>query len=324
VIPLRPLFAMVIMLFLPWGVLWGMLGVVGLPPSWPFLTWEAFAHAASQPCRAVGLVSWTMWKWSVPSLFPDWLCPNFLRKLVPDWLFDMVFLEAPREIPPRSHVPEDNDFKGEKWFFINGIACTLDGAKADSGNICAAFKRPITILFSPTYSVWLDLCQCVLGNIFGRHYFTQPREMVVLALREAVLTPEIAKVVVIAHSQGTIVVSNALHDLNEEADDGNAELKAVLHKLEVFCVANCAHQLKVGMAGYVESLCNGNDTVSMLGPLCPAPWHDVDGNAIEIEGAIIRQPEKWGHGLWVHYFDGLLHRGEYAASRLHAYRRQAG
>ncbi|OUS26454.1 hypothetical protein A9Q99_18130 [Gammaproteobacteria bacterium 45_16_T64] len=122
----------------------------------------------------------------------------------------------------------ETSFIREKWFFLNGIMTNESVAQINSGLISKMFRRPVTIINNSTNSLPLDLAQCVIGHEYKTdpvidkpETMTEPAYTATVALIEAVIDPEVDKVVLICHSQGTIIAANVLRAL------GNA-----LHALE--------------------------------------------------------------------------------------------
>eukprot|EP00803_Ostreobium_quekettii_P006291 evm.model.scf_1153.3 EVM.evm.TU.scf_1153.3 scf_1153:46124-49585(-) len=239
--------------------------------------------------------------------------PFWLRRASP-LLAQAIFGEDSTVYPADWAEEYGND--AEVWFFLNGVATTLDIAKTNAMMLQELFERKVNIIHNPTDSAVLDLLECTLGTIWD-DWAIEPRRVATAELKKALLKRSILKVVFIAHSQGTIIASDVLYELNADP-----ELSAShLGKLEVYAFANCAHQMERGDAAYMETLVNEMDTVAMLGPLCPyQDWQDLNGKPIRIEGPVIVQGGKYGHMLNAHYLEGLA-AGQYRKSNLHHYLR---
>ncbi|CAD7697817.1 unnamed protein product [Ostreobium quekettii] len=180
------------------------------------------------------------------------------------------------------------------------------------------FGRRIAAVHNPTDCMGVDLLECCVGKLWD-DWSTDPREVAIEQLKRALVLEGKSKVVLICHSQGTIIASNVLRVLNEDRDLTDRHLA----KLEVYAFANCAHQMEKGRIGRLETLSNTLDTVAMLGSCCPyKEWRDVDGETINIEGRKFFEEGKRGHMLETHYLQGL-EQGEYAGSKLHDYRKEA-
>lgn len=107
-------------------------------------------------------------------------------------------------------------FSNEKWFFVNGICTDENVAKMNSELLSLMFRRPITVVHNSTNSFFVDLFQCALGkgisdNADGTpQYMTEPSVKATTAIMDALNAQEIDRVVVICHSQGTIILSNVI------------------------------------------------------------------------------------------------------------------
>ena len=106
-----------------------------------------------------------------------------------------------------------SSFPHEQWFFINGIATNTDVARYNSAYLSHLFHRPVTVVQNATCSLLLDLAECMVGKglkPFNKGVMTEPAWRATSAILEALNAEHIERVVVIAHSQGTIIMSNVL------------------------------------------------------------------------------------------------------------------
>lgn len=108
-------------------------------------------------------------------------------------------------------------FPDERWFFINGIMTNADLARINAAYLAHLFHRPLTVVQNATDSVFVDLFECAIGKGFkndpdsdDRKTMTEPAWRATTAILEAINAPETKRVVVIAHSQGTIITANVL------------------------------------------------------------------------------------------------------------------
>ena len=108
-------------------------------------------------------------------------------------------------------------FPAERWFFINGIATNADLASINAAYLAHLFHRPLTVVQNATDSFLVDLFECAIGKGFkddpdseDRKTMTEPAWRATSAILEAINAPETKRVVVIAHSQGTIITANVL------------------------------------------------------------------------------------------------------------------
>lgn len=104
-------------------------------------------------------------------------------------------------------------FPRERWFFINGICSDRRIAAVNAEMLCRMFRRPLTILYNATDGFLLDLVECAAGKGFEATTEAAARNLhpLVAALCDAT----VERVVLVAHSQGTIVASALLKALQE-------------------------------------------------------------------------------------------------------------
>jgi pimeloyl-ACP methyl ester carboxylesterase len=101
----------------------------------------------------------------------------------------------------------------ERWFFINGIAADTRLAKLNARALSDMFHRPITILYNATEGVVFDLIESAVGK--GFETITESATKNFQPLVDALANPQLRRVILIAHSQGTIVASVLLKALEE-------------------------------------------------------------------------------------------------------------
>jgi hypothetical protein len=193
-------------------------------------------------------------------------------------------------------------FPKEAWFFINGIMTNDTVAQINAALIASLFHRPITLIQNSTSSLITDLLECALGKQW--HRTTEAVEKAFPVIHEA-LKSEKEKVVVLAHSQGTIIISiilDLVYQLAERPVQPVEESFAIpdmlaagapagpeflfpyegalnldefeslslseLAKLEVYCFANCANHMT-----YFDNHPGGEQ---------PVPWLENYGNEMDI------------------------------------------
>jgi pimeloyl-ACP methyl ester carboxylesterase len=108
-------------------------------------------------------------------------------------------------------------FPDERWFFINGIMTNADLARINAAYLAHLFHRPVTVVQNATDSAVVDLFECAIGKGFkndpdseDRKTMTEPAWRATAAILEAINAEQTQRVVVIAHSQGTIITANVL------------------------------------------------------------------------------------------------------------------
>jgi hypothetical protein len=221
----------------------------------------------------------------------------------------------------------------EAWFFLNGILTNDAVAQLNAAYLAYLFHRPITLIQNSTCGLAADLLECAFGKASYRT--TDSVTQAFPAIYDA-LKSERRRVVLIAHSQGTIItaiVLRLLYALTRRPaaaqpgilgeslyagpefvypDDAPLVLEDFaplelheLSKLEVYCFANCATTMpyyQPPSAGqpavpWVESFGNEYDIVARLGMQAPRPAEW----RITIAGPRYVRPGAWGHLLNEHY-----------------------
>jgi len=294
-----------------------IVGVAGLPFSLPLLIystilslWPKQQKKYSFPRDLVPFLQdaftfvidavGTLWKYFI---FP---LPSASNESSP-WISWLLLREPCKYYPPLESQTKkgDNHFPEEKWIYINGVATTKAIADANRIILFRMFGRPIHLLHNPSDTILLDLFECLAGKtgLFNWGEI-EPREMLKEELRKSLHEAKqngIKKIVLVAHSQGTIITSNALTDLGKEDDT-----KALMQELvEVYNFANCAHQTPADYVKHLENISNGGDVVAWLGHLFPKAlqpyWKDKSGKSLSISGEGVIEPRLWGHLLNSHY-----------------------
>ena len=254
---------------------------------------------------------------SIP-LAPPTFNPPFLDDLF--WQPTLI-LQRP------DHYGSNTSFPEEAWFLVNGIMTNSAVAQVNAALLAELFHRPITLIQNSTSSLFTDLLQCALDKEGWR--VTEPVNKAFPAIYDALKSPYKKRVVMIAHSQGTIIAAVVLRLLKQiirphvaaraaappefiYADDAPVDLRdfdlleeSELAKLEIYCFATCANVMTYYRPAddpdrhlpTMEHFGNENDIVARLGMLAPEtqPW------GIRIEGPRFMRPRAWGHLLNEHY-----------------------
>jgi len=229
-------------------------------------------------------------------------------------------------------------FPDEAWFFINGILTNDSVAQVNAAYLAYLFHRPITLIQNSTCGFPQDLLECAFGKQWHR-----TTESVIKAFPAiyAALKSSKQRVVVIAHSQGTIIASVVVWLLEAITAQAEAEsppqaatreraaapyalpefvypeeddiyledfeplAEAELAKLELYCFANCANTMTYlrpdRAIPYLESFGNEYDIVARLGMSAPR----AKKWGIRIDGPRYVHPQAWGHLLNEHYLSAV-------------------
>jgi hypothetical protein len=239
------------------------------------------------------------------------------------------------------HQPDQSgsfdSFPAEDWFFINGIVTDPGMAAWNAHYLARIFHRPFTIIQNATDGPVADLLECADEKAFGMN--GEAADVAFPEVHRALKDGSKDRVVIIAHSQGTLiaaVILKLLRLIYERAgelisEDRRAEELAALRRagvsldpgdfrgvstaelrrLEVYCFANCASEMRYvdpeAELPWIESLGNEHDLVARLGMLAP----DRLAEGIAIDGPLWIRRGGWGHLLNHHYLWEIdrAHRG---------------
>lgn len=213
--------------------------------------------------------------------------------------------------PPRMTQETRPDSGSVRWFFVNGMATPAPTALLNASELARVFERPIHLLHNPTWSIWRDLANSIMARTFRKDgRLSRPAAYVIQQALE-----ENDRVVLVCHSQGTIVASYIVRKLLRHAGT-----RPLLKKLELYCIGGMADSLETDAAlsndaghavPYVEHFANGCDYLAEVGVLSHLDF---------TEGTVFCIPQRGGHLLNLHYLAGIA-RGDYCqgASRLYHY-----
>lgn len=113
---------------------------------------------------------------------------------------------------------ESGEAPQPRILFINGIATTSHAAREGADYLGKVFRNDrVTLVYNRTNGFLVDLFECVMGKLrwIGA---SVPCLRLIAAIRHALLdTTRKEKVVLIAHSHGTIIAANAIAELTSWA-----------------------------------------------------------------------------------------------------------
>ncbi|MZR61597.1 alpha/beta hydrolase [Alcanivorax sp. DP30] len=211
--------------------------------------------------------------------------------------------------PPRVSEPSENT----RWFFINGMGTAPPVALLNASEIARHFQRPVTLIHTPTWGIVRDVAESITARTLRKDgKLSRPALNVIIDALE-----KQDQVVLICHSQGTIVASYIVRKLLR-----NPSVRHLVRKLEIYCIGGVADSLEIDpqltlAAGhpvpYVEHFANGRDYLAEVGILA-----HLDSTA----GTVYCLAEHSGHLLNQHYLPAIV-RGDFCqrSSRLYGYAR---
>jgi hypothetical protein len=254
---------------------------------------------------------------------------------------------APNAAPGALRSPDceggSNPTPEQAWFFINGIGTDRSVVLLNARYLHHLFGRPLTILHNFTRGILADLAASAVGKEWDQ--VTESAAVFFRPIHAALKNPAFERVIVIGHSQGTILSAVIVHLLKgllpalhrkwvsgSPVAPEHAVARRVatrwaprpepvsldeLRKLELYCFANCAsHMTDVRIAGvtapgWIESYGNEKDIVARLGVLAPTQG----SGGVHISGDRYERVGAWGHLLNAHYLCPMMksrERGESA------------
>lgn len=259
-----------------------------------------------------------LWESAIAYLFKVGV-PSFLRR-GRDLEGHKLFVNPTKILREADPQGRYDSFPSEAWFYINGLATHEPVARLNARCLANLTYRPIIVIHNATDSVVVDLLESAIGKSW--EVMSRPARRAYQVILESLEDPAKERVIVIAHSQGTIITANVLRALYNPdfkarlfqcAANGDAPPEALpgnprpdqLAKLEVYAFANCAtvmrHHPEMASKGvpvpFIESFGNELDLVARLGMLAPRK----ERHGITIEGSCYVETGKWGHLLNAHY-----------------------
>lgn len=155
----------------------------------------------------------------------------------------------------------------ERWLLINGVLTDPRLVLSYRQRLSEMFLRPLTLVYNPTNGLLRDSVEAVIGRALN--VGSEPAKRLRAALHNQLLDEQVDRVLVIAHSQGAIIVSNALDLLF--ADEAT---RAHLQKLEIYTFGGAADEMTTerapdhaGYIPHVENFANERDPIARMGVL---------------------------------------------------------
>ncbi len=184
-----------------------------------------------------------------------------------------------RPPPPTCHFHHAASPSNEKWFFINGIANEFVWLEGSCEKVCDTFHRDVVGIFNRSDGILWDLIECCGERSAAKHNplleLTESsmaaQRVIDRELRDALAADGLDKVIVIAHSQGCLLLRLVLQGMVSEG----TLTKDMQKKLRVFTFGNPSVDWKVEkganyyplsrFASTTEHFAHQRDFVAMLG-----------------------------------------------------------
>lgn len=114
-----------------------------------------------------------------------------------------LFLRPSKVYRYRPAVQRPDPSPDQAWFFINGICTDRHMLMLNAAYLSELFRRPLTLLHNSTCSVVPDLLECAFGK--GWNGVTEAARLAFAPIYVALKQPQCKRVVLLAHSQGTLI-----------------------------------------------------------------------------------------------------------------------
>ncbi|WVQ96578.1 hypothetical protein IAU59_003683 [Kwoniella sp. CBS 9459] len=222
----------------------------------------------------------------------------------------IIFVNAvqPKDRVTKQTVVGDDKFEKETWLFVNGIGTSRTGLQLILNALYRLFGRKVIGIENRTFGVWFDLVECMLQRDLT--WQTTDTRMGYNIIASHIADPNKEKVVLMAHSQGGIIMTSWVDQLLADFSTDQ------LNKVEIYTFASAANHFSIpatvrgGPAfGCVEHFVNTKDFVACIGllafaPPCPpatptdSSIHKVNGR---FAGRIFKRINHTGHLLLSHY-----------------------
>lgn len=231
--------------------------------------------------------------------------PFYCPKWVPKSVKMIFFGEDSKYIINKKELDDNNNC----FIFINGILGSENQVLNTKMRLENFLNKPVNVIFNSSDTMLGDLIEGLIGKESDE--LTEASRIALFTICSKLLDENIEKVIVIAYSQGTIIISKVLNNLNKLGFNTDK----FLNKLEVYCFSNCASKMKYikNQLPYIENFANENDFVAKLGCNCSKQVKDL----IDIDGSIFVNKNSYGHLFTFHYLNNFSNN--YPLSKLNDY-----
>lgn len=186
--------------------------------------------------------------------------------------------------------------------------------KSNLSRLSKTFRRPIVGIHNSTFGVVFDLIECIIQRTFD--YPTLDVRSAYKTISSMLLDDKITKLVVVAHSQGTIEAGMVIDWLIA------ATTAEQLSKVEIYTFGNAANHWNCAMTDdgplikHVEHYANGLDWVARLGIFQfrqPLDRGETNGSGAQqtkvhrrFGGRLFNRIDCLGHQMNLHYLDNMF------------------
>lgn len=232
-------------------------------------------------------------------------CPSWMPNIIKYTIFggNSEFIE---DTSGNLYEKKNND---TKILFINGILTNRTIFQQNIHCLKTFFNRPIHGIHNNTDSLIMDLIECAIGK--SSIDLTEASFLTLSIITNLILDKNNTKIVVICHSQGSLIMSQVLRNLKLFG----ITQKEYIQKLEIYTFGNCCSHMKYISSNYpyMEHFANEFDWISKMGVN-----HDLDiSEYIDIDGITFINTGKYGHLFNSHYIHNF--KNDYPFSKLLKY-----
>lgn len=196
----------------------------------------------------------------------------FLVMVIPAfvWLPGGVFLAAtascclacylitmPMQGPPINFSNMDDltktlaeQHKNERWVFVNGICTGHSTSQLEIDRLSKIFGRAVVGIHNKSYGMLADLGMCLIQRAIAYHDLGT--RLTYAYVKAILVDPTVTKVVLIGHSQGGIIVSQAIDDLFTQLP------ASTMSKLEVYTFGSAASHFSNPSISLLSHACSAN------------------------------------------------------------------
>jgi pimeloyl-ACP methyl ester carboxylesterase len=193
----------------------------------------------------------------------------------------------------------------KKIFFVNGIKNGVGEATQATNYLMRVLNGGIELIYNPTDSLLCDGWEAFRGRWFYRFMSTGITKKVHERIMAALNAPNCEQVVLIGHSQGTVIIANAVRLIPEH----------LRHRIHCILFAPVNTQEPPG--GYVEYFLNDADLVvkSLPGRYMRKAWVGFKGifKSQHKRGPVFRR-DGYGHSLITSYLNHRFSFKKYSKS----------
>ena len=228
-------------------------------------------------------------------------CPSWMPNIIKTIFFgtNSKYIKNDKELDKNNNC----------FIFINGVLGTEKLVNYSKLKLELLLDKPINVLFNASDTLIIDLIEALIGK--NTEQLTEASTIALYTICSKLLDENINKLIIIAYSQGTIIIAKVLNSLHKLG----LNKEKYLSKLEIYCFSNCASNMKYlnNNLPYMEHFANENDFVAKLGCNCPKKIQ----NLISIDGKIFINKNGTGHMLNSHYLNNFSYN--YPLSKLNNY-----